>query len=142
MGGAGFIFTGENDADLMHNPALINLNILDTCHKRNVKRIFYSSSACIYSEYNQLDPDNPKMAEDFAYPATPDSEYGWEKLFSERLYPAFQRNQAMEVRVACYHNIFGLEGSWNAGREKARATMCRKVAETPDGGIFDMRGDG
>ena len=142
MGGAGFVFTGENDADVMHNSGLINLNILDACHKRNVKRIFYSSSACIYPEYNQLNPDNPQTAEDSAYPAAPDSEYGWEKLFSERLYLAFQRNYGMEVRVARYHNIFGPEGSWNDGREKAPAAMCRKVAETPDGGTFDMWGDG
>lgn len=142
MGGAGFVFTGENDADVMHNSGLINLNILDACHKRNVKRIFYSSSACIYPEYNQLDPDNPKTAEDSAYPAAPDSEYGWEKLFSERLYLAFQRNYGMEVRIARYHNIFGPEGSWNDGREKAPAAICRKVAATPNGGTFDMWGDG
>lgn len=142
MGGAGFVFSGENDADLMHNSALINLNVLDACHKRNVKRIFYSSSACMYPEYNQLDPKNPKTAEDSAYPAAPDSEYGWEKLFSERLYLAFQRNHGFEVRVARYHNIFGPEGSWSDGREKAPAAICRKVAETPDGGTFDMWGDG
>ncbi len=142
MGGAGFVFTGENDADVMHNSGLINLNILDACHKRNVKRIFYSSSACIYPEYNQLDPDNPKTAEDSAYPAAPDSEYGWEKLFSERLYLAFQRNYGMEVRISRYHNIFGPEGSWNDGREKAPAAICRKVAATPNGGTFDMWGDG
>ncbi len=142
MGGAGFVFTGENDADIMHNSGLINLNILDACHKRNVKRIFYSSSACIYPEYNQLDPDNPKTAEDSAYPAAPDSEYGWEKLFSERLYLAFERNYGMEVRITRYHNIFGPEGSWNDGREKAPAAICRKVAATPDGGSFDMWGDG
>jgi len=142
MGGAGFVFTGENDADVMHNSGLINLNILEACHKRNVKRIFYSSSACIYPEYNQLDPDNPKTAEDSAYPAAPDSEYGWEKLFSERLYLAFQRNYGMEVRISRYHNIFGPEGSWNDGREKAPAAICRKVAATPNGGTFDMWGDG
>ncbi len=142
MGGAGFVFTGENDADVMHNSGLINLNILEACHKRNVKRIFYSSSACIYPEYNQLDPDNPKTAEDSAYPAAPDSEYGWEKLFSERLYLAFQRNYGMEVRITRYHNIFGPEGSWNDGREKAPAAICRKVAATPNGGTFDMWGDG
>lgn len=142
MGGAGFVFTGDNDADLMHNSALINLNIVNACHKRNVKRIFYSSSACMYPEYNQLDPNNPMTAEDSAYPAAPDSEYGWEKLFSERLYLAYQRNHGMEVRVARFHNIFGPEGSWSDGREKAPAAMCRKVAETPDGGTFDMWGDG
>ena len=142
MGGAGFVFTGENDADIMHNSGLINLNILDACHKRNVKRIFYSSSACIYPEHNQMDPDNPNCSEDSAYPANPDSDYGWEKLFSERLYFAFQRNFGMEVRVARYHNIFGPEGTWTGGREKAPAAMCRKVAETPDGGEIEIWGDG
>lgn len=128
MGGAGFVFTGENDADIMHNSALINLNMLDACYKRNVKRIFYSSSACIYPEYNQLDPDNPKCSEDSAYPAAPDSEYGWEKLFSERLYLAYHRNYGMEVRIARYHNIFGPECTWQGGREKSPAALCRKVA--------------
>jgi len=142
MGGAGFIFSGENDADIMHNSGLINLNILEACQKGQVKRIFYSSSACIYPEYNQLDPDNPKTAEDSAYPANPDSEYGWEKLFSERLYLAFHRNFGMEVRIARYHNVFGPEGCWNDGREKAPAAMCRKVADTPEGGIIEMWGDG
>ena len=142
MGGAGFIFTGENDAHIMHNSSLINLNILDACQKRNIKRIFYSSSACIYPEYNQLDPDNPNCAEDSAYPAAPDSEYGWEKLFSERLFLAFHRNFDMEVRIARYHNIFGPEGTWRGGREKAPAAMCRKVAESKDGGIMEMWGDG
>ena len=142
MGGAGFVFTGENDADIMHNSGLINLNILDACHKRNVKRIFYSSSACIYPEYNQMDPDNPKCAEDSVYPADPDSDYGWEKLFSERLYLAFHRNFGMEVRIARYHNIFGPEGSWNDGREKAPAAMCRKVAMAEDGGEIEIWGDG
>jgi nucleoside-diphosphate-sugar epimerase len=142
MGGAGFVFTGENDADIMHNSGLINLNVLDTCHKRNVKRVFYSSSACIYPEHNQMDPDNPNCEEDSAYPANPDSDYGWEKLFSERLYLAFQRNFGMEVRIARYHNIFGPLGTWTGGREKAPAAMCRKVAETPDGGEMEMWGDG
>jgi nucleoside-diphosphate-sugar epimerase len=128
MGGAGYVFTGENDANIMHNSALINLNMLESCYRRNVKRIFYSSSACIYPKYNQEDPDNPNCAEDSAYPAFPDSEYGWEKLFSERLYLAFYRNYGMEVRIARYHNIFGPEGSWNDGREKAPAALCRKVA--------------
>jgi nucleoside-diphosphate-sugar epimerase len=128
MGGAGYVFTGENDANIMHNSALINLNILEACYRRNVKRIFYSSSACIYPKYNQEDPNNPNCAEDSAYPAFPDSEYGWEKLFSERLYLAFHRNYGMEVRIARYHNIFGPEGSWNDGREKAPAALCRKVA--------------
>ena len=142
MGGAGFVFTGENDANIMHNSALVNLNMLETCHKRNIKRIFYSSSACMYPEYNQLDPDNPNCSEDSAYPANPDSEYGWEKLFSERLYLAYQRNFGMEVRVARYHNIFGPEGTWQGGREKAPAAICRKVAVTPDGGEIEIWGDG
>lgn len=142
MGGAGFVFTGENDADIMHNSGLINLNVLETCHKRNIKRIFYSSSACIYPEYNQMDPDNPKCSEDSAYPAAPDSEYGWEKLFSERLYLAFNKNYKMEVRVARYHNIFGAKGTWEGGREKAPAALCRKVAETEDGGEILIWGDG
>lgn len=142
MGGAGFVFTGENDADIMHNSAMINLNILDTCHKRNNKRIFYSSSACVYPEYNQMDPDNPKCSEDSTYPAAPDSEYGWEKLFSERLYLAYQKNHGIQVRIARYHNIFGPEGTWTGGREKAPAAMCRKVAMTPNGGEMEMWGDG
>lgn len=142
MGGAGFVFTGENDADIMHNSALINLNMLEACHKRNIKRIFYSSSACMYPEHNQLDPDNPLCSEDSAYPAAPDSEYGWEKLFSERLYLAFGRNYGMDVRVARYHNIFGPEGTWDGGREKAPAAFCRKVAQTPNGGEIDCWGDG
>ena len=142
MGGAGYIFTGENDADVMHNSATINLNVLDACHKRNIKRVFYSSSACMYPEHNQLDPDNPNCAEDSAYPASPDSEYGWEKLFSERLYLAYNRNHGMENRVARYHNIFGPEGSWDGGKEKAPAAMCRKVAMCPDGGNIEVWGDG
>jgi nucleoside-diphosphate-sugar epimerase len=142
MGGAGYVFTGENDADIMHNSAQINLNMLDACWRRNVRRVFYSSSACMYPEHNQLDPDNPKTAEDTAYPAAPDSEYGWEKLFSERLYLAFQRNKGMEVRVARYHNIFGPLGSWNNGKEKAPAALCRKVAEAPQGGEIEIWGDG
>ena len=142
MGGAGFVFTGDNDADIMHNSGLINLNILEACHKRNIKRIFYSSSACIYPEYNQMDPNNPKCSEDSAYPAAPDSEYGWEKLFSERLYLAFHRNYGMEVRIARYHNIFGPEGTWQGGREKAPAALCRKIAASPDGGEIEIWGDG
>ena len=142
MGGAGFVFTGENDADIMHNSAMINLNVLEACRKRNSRRIFYSSSACIYPEYNQRDPDNPNCAEDSAYPAHPDSDYGWEKLFSERLYLAYARNHGFEVRLARYHNIFGPEGSWNDGREKAPAALCRKVAETPEGGTIEIWGDG
>ncbi|MCO6187969.1 NAD-dependent epimerase/dehydratase family protein [Rhizobium sp. L1K21] len=142
MGGAGFIFTGENDADIMHNSATINLNIVDACHKRNVQRVFYSSSACIYPEHNQLDPDKPVTAEESAYPANPDSEYGWEKLFSERLFLAYARNHNMTCRVARYHNIFGPEGTWAGGREKAPAAMCRKVAEAQDGGEIEIWGDG
>lgn len=142
MGGAGYVFTGVHDADIMHNSAQINLNMLDVCYKRNVKRIFYSSSACIYPEYNQLDPDNPNCAEDSAYPAQPDSEYGWEKLFSERIYLAYQRNKGMEVRIARFHNIFGPYGSWKDGKEKAPAAMCRKVAMAQDGGEIEIWGDG
>ena len=142
MGGAGYIFTGEHDADIMHNSATINLNMVDACHKRNVRRIFYSSSACMYPAYNQEDPDNPKCAENSAYPAAPDSEYGWEKLFSERLYLAFGRNHDMECRVARYHNIFGPEGTWTGGKEKAPAAVCRKVAEASTGGEIEIWGDG
>lgn len=142
MGGAGFVFVGDNDADIMHNSGIINLNMLDACGKRNVKRIFYSSSACIYPLYNQLDPDNPNCAEDSAYPANPDSDYGWEKLFSERLYLAYHRNYGMEVRIARYHNIFGPFGSWNDGREKSPAALCRKIAMAKDGGEIEIWGDG
>jgi GDP-D-mannose 3', 5'-epimerase len=142
MGGAGYIFTGEHDADVMHNSAAINLNILQVAHARNIKRIFYSSSACIYPEHNQLDRDNPNCVEASAYPAAPDSEYGWEKLFSERLYLAFGRNHGMQVRIARYHNIFGPEGSWNNGKEKAPAAVCRKIAMAPDGGEIEVWGDG
>jgi len=142
MGGAGYIFTGENDADIMHNSATINLNVLDACHKRNIKRVFYSSSACMYPSHNQEDPDNPNCAEESAYPANPDSEYGWEKLFSERLYLAYNRNFGMECRVARYHNIFGPLGTWDGGKEKAPAAMCRKVAMTQDGGTMEVWGDG
>ena len=142
MGGAGYVFTGEHDSDIMHNSAQINLNMLDTCWKRNIKRIFYSSSACIYPEFNQTDPDNPNCAEESAYPAQPDSEYGWEKLFSERMYLAYHRNKGMEVRIARYHNIFGPYGAWNDGREKAPAAICRKVAMAEDGGEIEIWGDG
>ncbi|MEM2001444.1 MAG: NAD-dependent epimerase/dehydratase family protein, partial [Candidatus Methanomethylicaceae archaeon] len=140
----GYVFTGENDADILHNSAMINLNVLDTCRKRNIKRIFYSSSACIYPEYNQRDPNNPKCSEDSAYPAMPDSEYGWEKLFSERLYLAYHRNYGMEVRIARYHNIFGPEGTWRGGREKAPAALCRKVATAKLKGedFIEVWGDG
>lgn len=142
MGGAGFVFTGENDADIMHNSALINLNVLEACYRRNTTRIFYSSSACMYPAHNQEDPDNPNCVEDSAYPAAPDSEYGWEKLFSERLYLAFGRNHGMEPRIARYHNIFGPKGTWQGGREKAPAALSRKVAEAEDGGEIEIWGDG
>lgn len=142
MGGAGYIFTGENDAHVMHNSATINLNVADIAAKKGVGRVFYSSSACMYPEYNQLDPDNPKCSEDSAYPAMPDSEYGWEKLFSERLYMAFNRNLGLEVRIARFHNIYGPQGTWEGGREKAPAAICRKVAQTPEGGHIEIWGDG
>ena len=129
MGGAGYIFTGDNDANVMHNSALVNLNVVNEATKTGVGRIFYSSSACMYPEHNQLDPDNPNCEESSAYPADPDSEYGWEKLFSERLYFAFNRNYKLDVRVARYHNIFGPQGTYDGGREKAPAAMCRKAAE-------------
>ncbi len=142
MGGAGYIFTGEHDAALMHNSATVNLNMLEAARLNGVRKIFYSSSACIYPEFNQLDPDNPNCAEDSAYPAQPDSEYGWEKLFSERLYFAYMRNHGIQVRVARFHNIFGPEGAWCDGREKAPAALCRKVAEARDGGEIEIWGDG
>lgn len=142
MGGAGYIFTGEHDADVMHNSATINLNMLHRVQQTGVGKIFYSSSACIYPAYNQEDPDNPKCSEESAYPAAPDSEYGWEKLFSERLYASYNRNYGIEVRVARFHNIFGILGTWTGGKEKAPAAVCRKVAETPDGGTIEIWGDG
>ena len=157
MGGAGYIFTGEHDANVMHNSGTINLNVLEETrlmnerldhyepehHPKKQSKIFYSSSACMYPEHNQLDPDNPDCREDSAYPANPDSEYGWEKLFSERLYFAYNRNYGIPVRVARYHNIFGPEGTWNGGREKAPAAICRKVAELPpEGGSIEVWGDG
>ncbi|PZU92717.1 MAG: NAD-dependent dehydratase [Chelatococcus sp.] len=142
MGGAGYIFTGEHDADIMHNSASINLNVLDAAYKRNIKRVFYSSSACIYPERNQVDPDDPNCEESSAYPAAPDSEYGWEKLFSERLYMTYGRNRGMITRIARYHNIFGPEGTWNGGKEKAPAALCRKIASVPNGGTIDIWGDG
>lgn len=142
MGGAGFVFTGENDAAIMHNSALINLNVLEEAREKNISKIFYSSSACMYPEYNQLDPENPKCNEDSAYPAAPDSEYGWEKLFSERLYFAYNRNHGINVRVARFHNIFGIQGTWEGGKEKAPAAMCRKVCEANDGGQIEVWGDG
>jgi len=142
MGGAGYIFTGEHDADVMQNSATINLNTLHYGLKAGVKKFFYSSSACMYPQYNQLDPLNPKCSEDSAYPAAPDSEYGWEKLFSERLYLAYMRNYGAEVRVARFHNIFGPDGTWAGGKEKAPAAMCRKVAEAQDNGEIEIWGDG
>jgi nucleoside-diphosphate-sugar epimerase len=142
MGGAGYIFTGEHDAAVMHNSATINLNILEAMRKHKVRKVFYSSSACIYPEFNQLDPENPNCAEDSAYPAQPDSEYGWEKLFSERLYLAYKRNHGIDVRIARFHNIFGPEGAWRDGREKAPAALCRKVAEASAGGAIEIWGDG
>ncbi|WP_026709783.1 NAD-dependent epimerase/dehydratase family protein [Flavobacterium filum] len=142
MGGAGYIFTGEHDADVMNNSALCNLNILGAAQKAGVKKIFYSSSACMYPEYNQMDPNNPKCSEDSAYPANPDSEYGWEKLFSERLYLSYHRNYGIDVRIARFHNIFGPQGTWSGGKEKAPAAMCRKVAEAKDGDSIEVWGDG
>lgn len=142
MGGAGYIFTGENDADIMHNSAIINLNVLEAARNRNCKNIFYSSSACMYPSHNQEDPENPNCKEDSAYPANPDSEYGWEKLFSERLYLAYNRNHGMSCRVARYHNIFGPEGTWQGGKEKAPAAICRKVATAKDGDTIEIWGDG
>ena len=149
MGGAGFVFTGENDADIMHNSVQINLNVLE-CQRRmniakevNKTKIFYSGSACMYPQHNQLDPDNPDCREESAYPANPDSEYGWEKLFSERLYLAYNRNYGIPVHIARYHNIFGPEGTWDGGREKAPAAICRKVAYLPEqGGAIEVWGDG
>jgi nucleoside-diphosphate-sugar epimerase len=142
MGGAGFVFTGDNDADIMHNSATINVNMVEACRRAKVRRVFYSSSACMYPEYNQMDADNPKCSEDSAYPAAPDSEYGWEKLFSERLYLAYHRNYGMQVRIARLHNIFGPEGTWDGGREKAPAALSRKVAMAPPGGTIEIWGDG
>lgn len=142
MGGAGFVFTGENDADIMHNSAMINLNIAHESAKKNVGKVFYSSSACMYPEHNQLDPDNPNCVEESAYPANPDSEYGWEKLFSERLFLAFNRNKNLDVRIGRFHNIFGEFGTWTGGREKAPAAFCRKVAEAEEGGTVEIWGPG
>ncbi len=142
MGGAGFVFTGENDTDIMHNSAMINLNIVDASIRSGIKKIFYSSSACMYPEHNQMDPNNPKCSEESAYPAAPDSEYGWEKLFSERFYLAANRNHGLQVRIGRFHNIFGPEGSWDDGREKAPAAICRKVAEAKDGTHIEIWGDG
>ena len=142
MGGAGYIFTGENDANVMHNSALINLNVVHECSIKGVKKVFYSSSACMYPEHNQLDPDNPNCEESSAYPANPDSEYGWEKLFSERLFLAFNRNYGLDVRVARFHNIFGPYGTWTGGKEKAPAAMCRKAALVGMDEYIEVWGDG
>lgn len=142
MGGAGYIFTGEHDADIMHNSCQINLNVLDAMVKAKVKKVFYSSSACMYPSHNQEDPDNPLLAEDSAYPANPDSEYGWEKLFSERLYMTYAKNYGIDVRIARFHNIFGPRGSWNNGKEKAPAALCRKVAMCEDKGVIEVWGPG
>tara|TARA_R100000951_G_scaffold83290_1_gene71038 strand:- start:1102 stop:2142 length:1041 start_codon:yes stop_codon:yes gene_type:complete len=142
MGGANFVFSGDNDADIMHNSALINLNVADTAVKFGVRKVFYSSSACMYPEHNQLDPLNPNCAEDSAYPANPDSEYGWEKLFSERLFLAYARNKGLNVRIARFHNIFGVNGTWDGGREKAPAAICRKVIAANDGDEIEIWGDG
>lgn len=142
MGGALYIFTGENDANVMHNSATINLNVAHECVKKKVKKIFYSSSACMYPEHNQLDPENPNCEESSAYPANPDSEYGWEKLFSERLYLAYHRNYGLNVRIARFHNIFGPQGTWIGGKEKSPAAICRKVAEAKDGDQIEVWGNG
>jgi GDP-D-mannose 3', 5'-epimerase len=140
MGGAGYLFSGDNDAAVMHNSALINLHTVEIALERKVGRVFFSSSACIYPKYNQLDPDDPKCVEDSAYPAEPDSEYGWEKLFSERLYLAFHKNHGLDIRLARFHNVFGPEGPWRGGKEKAPAALCRKVAEGTD--TIEIWGDG
>ena len=149
MGGAGFVFTGDHDADIMHNSATINLNVLDSQreinknHGMNKTKLFYSGSACMYPEHNQMDPENPNCEESSAYPANPDSEYGWEKLFSERLFLSYHRNYGFPVAIARYHNIYGPEGTWDGGREKAPAAICRKIAKLPsDGGEIEVWGDG
>jgi nucleoside-diphosphate-sugar epimerase len=142
MGGAGYIFTGDNDAAVMHNSGTINLHIAELSHRLGVEKVFYSSSACMYPAYNQTDPDNPKCSEDSAYPAAPDSEYGWEKLFSERLYLAYNRNHNLQVRIARFHNIYGPEGTYRGGKEKAPAALCRKVAEVENNGVIEVWGDG
>ena len=142
MGGAGYIFSGDNDSEIMHNSAMINLNILNEMTKKDIKRVFYSSSACIYPSHNQTDPNNPLLSEESAYPAYPDSEYGWEKLFSERLYMSFARNYGIRVRIARFHNIFGPLGSWNNGKEKSIAALCRKIAQSEEDGIVEIWGSG
>jgi len=142
MGGAGYVFTGDNDADIMHNSAMINLNVAEWAIKRNIKKLFYSSSACIYPKYNQMDPNNPKLSEDSAYPAAPDSEYGWEKLFSERLYLTFHKNLGLNIRISRFHNVFGPEGTFEGGKEKAPAALCRKAIKAQDGDFIEVWGDG
>ena len=142
MGGAGYIFSGDHDANVMHNSATINLNAIEFGRQAGVQRFFYSSSACIYPAYNQMDPQNPKCSEASAYPAEPDSEYGWEKLFSERLYLSYMRNYGLHIRVGRFHNVFGPEGTWRGGREKSPAAMCRKIAEARDGDAIEVWGDG
>lgn len=142
MGGAGYVFTGDNDAEIMHDSALINLNVLDQCRQGKVKKIFYSSSACVYPVFNQNDSKNPRCDEASVYPAYPESDYGWEKLFSERMYLAYARNFGIDIRIARFHNIFGPEGAWNNGREKAPAAICRKVAMAKNGGTIEIWGDG
>ena len=142
MGGAGYIFTGDNDANVMHNSAMINLNVAHAASNVNVKKLFYSSSACMYPEHNQSNPDNPNCEESSAYPANPDSEYGWEKLFSERLFMAFNRNYGLDIRIARFHNVFGIEGTWKGGKEKSPAAICRKVAEAKDYDEIEIWGDG
>ncbi len=142
MGGAGYIFTGDNDAAIMRNSAVINLNVLEACHKSKIGKVFYASSACIYPEHNQLDPLNPNCEEDSAYPAKPDSEYGWEKLFSERLYLSYARNYGMQVRIARFHNVFGELSTWQGGKEKVPAALCRKIASAEEGSKIEIWGDG
>lgn len=142
MGGAEYLFTGENDAELMHSSALINLHVCNICSRKNVKKVFYSSSACVYPEHNQMNPDDPHCEESSVYPAYPDSEYGWEKLFSERIYLSYNRNKNLDVRIARFHNIFGPLGTWRGGKEKAPAALCRKVASCEDGGEIEIFGDG
>jgi nucleoside-diphosphate-sugar epimerase len=142
MGGAGYVFTGAHDADIMHNSCQININILDEMQKKGIKKVLYTSSACIYPERNQLDPNTPVLSEDSAYPAAPDSDYGWEKLFSERLYAAYSRNYDIDVRIVRFHNVFGPEGTWDGGREKSPAAFCRKVALCEDNGTIDVWGNG
>lgn len=142
MGGAGYLFTGENDFNVMHNSALINLNVAHCAIQQQVKKVFFSSSACIYPKVNQQDPDNPQCAESSAFPADPDSEYGWEKIFSERLYLSALRNYNLDVKIARFHNVYGPEGTWNTGKEKAPAALCRKVAEAENNGTVEIWGDG